>query len=92
MSTKTAPELRRSADLALIYRALKIRVPDLCDGQIGLAQVAELCKRHCAARAGCDSHWIRDHVLTIAAEWDLSHDRLEEQSDECLRSMARLFG
>jgi hypothetical protein len=91
-TTRTAPELRRSADLALIYRAFKARMPDLCNGRIGLGQVAELCKRDCAARPGRDWHWVRDQVFTLAAEWDLARDRLEEQSDQCLRTMARLFG
>jgi hypothetical protein len=91
-TTRTAPELRRSAYIALIYRAFRTRMPDLRETAIGLEQVAELCKRDCAARPGRDWHWVRDNVLIIAAEWELSRDRLEEQSIECLRTLAKLFG
>jgi hypothetical protein len=31
---------------------------------------------------------VRDRLLMIAIDWDLDHDRLAAQSDDCLSSVA----
>jgi hypothetical protein len=87
-TARTVIELRRWADLALIYRALEVRIPDLEHAQIGLKDVAELCKRDYAARPSRDWNRVRDQLLMIGADWDLDRDRLEAQSDVCLHDVA----
>ena len=84
---RTGQELRRWNDLgALRYAIAMMPDRDAASG-IGLADVAQLC----AAVAECSSqnaHDVRDTVLTIGCEWNLDRDRLEHQSDECLRLIA----
>jgi hypothetical protein len=87
-TARTVIELRRWADLALIYRAFEVRLPDLEHKQIGLKDVAELCKRDYAARPGREWNHVRDQLLMIGTDWDLDRDRLEAQSDVCLHDVA----
>ena len=61
-------------------------------GTIGLADVAELCRRRAHSHPGLDWNERRDQILSIAVEWNLTgRDALEVQSDACLRSIARLL-
>jgi hypothetical protein len=88
---RTAAELRRWNDLAAIRRALAAAMPELADKPVGLREVADLCRRRVASRPGLDLHEMRDLILTVACEWDLACDRLDEQSNACLNSLARLL-
>jgi hypothetical protein len=88
---RTAAELRRGSDLALIRRALATAMPELADHPVGLKEVAELVRRRTASRPGRDLHEVRDLILTIGSEWDLACDRLDEQSSACLHALARLL-
>jgi len=56
--------------------------------RMGLRDVAELCRRDYAARPGRDCNAVRDQLLLIAIEWNLTRDRLDQQSDTCLRFIA----
>src|SRR6266581_2273047 len=49
-TARTATELRRWADLALIHRAFEARMPELDNARVGLTELAELCRRDYAAR------------------------------------------
>jgi len=55
---------------------------------MGLGDVAELCRRDYVARPGRDCNAVRDQLLLIAIEWNLARDRLDQQSDTCLRFIA----
>ena len=35
-----------------------------------------------------DCNNMRDEMLLIGCDWDLAHDRLEDQSDRCLQRVA----
>jgi len=87
-SIRHITELRCWADLAAIHSVLKARLPELPVPKIGLAEIAELCKRELKARPTRDYHDTREQILRIAVEWDLDHDALEQQSNECLRAVA----
>jgi hypothetical protein len=87
---RTARELRRWSDLATIRRAIRAMAPEF-DARAGLKDVAELCRRRAASRPGADWHAVRDHILTIGCEWDLTTDDLELQSDACLHWLARFL-
>ena len=63
-------------------------MPELRNASIGLMEIAEVCRRQVTARPGRDWNETRDQILAIGCEWDLANDRLEEQSDACLRSLA----
>ena len=87
-TARSVTELRRWGDLAVVRRALKARMPECCDsGSVGLKQVAELCRRDSRARPR-DCNSMRDEMLLIGCDWDLNHDRLEDQSDRCLQRVA----
>lgn len=86
-TAKSVTELRRWGDLAVVRRALKARMPELAECSVGLRQVAELCRRDSLARPR-DCNRMRDQMLTIGCDWNLSRDRLEEQSDCCLQGVA----
>jgi hypothetical protein len=90
-TARTVTELHRWADLALVRRAIEARMPEVGHGPIGLKQVAELCKRDYIARPGRDCNDVRDQLLLIGIEWDLARDRLEQQSNACLRQVARFL-
>jgi hypothetical protein len=83
-TAKTRAQLRRFNDLSSILRA--ITSPTSSSRSVGLQEIAGLCARR--ARADHDIHAVRDELLTIACEWDLAHDRLEDQSDVCLDAIA----
>jgi hypothetical protein len=83
-SIRTINELRRWADLAAIHAAVKARLPDKSAGTIGLADIAELCKRDVKARPARGRHDVRNQILQIAIEWDLDRDALDQQSNVCL--------
>ena len=86
-SAKTVRELRRWNDLGVVRRA--VAAISHRDGKrdVGLAEVAKLCAMiaECSSQNG---HDVRDTVLAIGCEWNLDLDRLEHQSDECLRLIA----
>jgi hypothetical protein len=89
-NARAVAELRRWSDLAAIRGALAA-VPQLGQGPVGLREIADLCRRRSALRLGRDCHEMRDLLFTIACEWDLSCDRLDEQSSACLGSLVRLL-
>ena len=62
--------------------------PSCCRLTAGLKDVAELCKRDFAARPARDWNDVRDMLLLIGIEWNLDSDRLDQQSDACLRTVA----
>jgi len=88
---KQSSELRRMADLTVIHGAFQGRIPGVVPEDCGLKEVAELCKRDYAARPARDWYLVRVQMLTIAADWDLLRDRLDQQSDECLRGLAEFL-
>jgi hypothetical protein len=88
---RTAAELRRWGDLAAIRGALAMTMPALISKPAGLREIADLCRRRATSRLGRDCHETRDLLLIIACEWDLSCDRLDEQSGACLGALARLL-
>jgi hypothetical protein len=83
-TAKTRAQLRRLDDLSSILRA--IASPISPPRAVGLQDIAALCGRR--VRAHRDVHAVRDDLLTIACEWDLAQDRLEDQSDVCLDAIA----
>jgi len=87
---RTAAELQRWSDLAIVRRAIAARMPEV-EGSAGLKDIAELCRRHTLAHPGRDWNDVRDGMLTIACEWDLANDSLEAQSDACLDCLARFL-
>ena len=87
-SARQAPELRHWADLTVIHGAFQARLPELLPANSGLKDVAELCKRDFAARPARDWNDVRDQLLLIGIEWNLDCDRLNRQSDACLRTVA----
>src|SRR5262245_21899827 len=87
-TARQATELRRWADLTVINGAFAGRMPDVLPADSGLKDVAELCKRDYAARPGRDWNEVRDQLLLIGIEWDLTRDRLDQQSQACLRAIA----
>jgi hypothetical protein len=86
-SIRTLIELQRWTDLAAINAAVKARLPEKSASTIGLADIAELCKRDIKARPARDCHDVRDQILQIAIEWDLTRDPLDQQSNVCLRAV-----
>ena len=86
-SLRTLIELQRWTDLAAINAAVKARLPEKSAATIGLADIAELCKRDIKARPARDCHDVRDQILQIAIEWDLTRDSLDQQSNVCLRAV-----
>jgi hypothetical protein len=76
--------------MAVITCALARILPERT-GAIGLMEIAELCRRHVAAHPCHDWNARRDQLLLIAVEWDISRDRLDLQSDECLQAIAEFL-
>jgi hypothetical protein len=87
-TARTVAELRRWADLTVIFGACEARMPGLAHETIGLREVAELCKRDYAARPARDTNHVRDQLLLIGVGCDLDRDRLDQQSEACLRCVA----
>ena len=88
---RQATEQRRWADLTVIRGAFQARLPELLPADSGLKAVAELCKRDFAARPARDWNDVRDQLLLIGIEWNLDCDRLDQQSDVCLRRVAAIL-
>jgi hypothetical protein len=86
--SRLGSELRRWADLTVIQRAKEARLPEGIFWGMGLKDVAELCRRDYGARPGRDCNEVRDQLLRIGIEWDLASDRLDQQSETCLRAIA----
>jgi len=86
-TTPTNTELQRGVDLAVIRAAVEARLPDKSSAKIGLADIAELCRRDLKARPTRDCHDVLDQILQIAIEWDLDRDALDQQSNVCLRAI-----
>ena len=87
-TARTVIELRRWADLTVIIGACQARMPDVLHQQMGLKEVAELCRRDHTARPARDCNQVRDQLLLIGVEWDLERDRLDQQTDTCLGCVA----
>jgi len=87
-TARQASELRRWADLTVIHGAFQGRMPEMLPADSGLKDVAELCKRDFAGRPARDWNDVRDQLLLIGIEWNLDRDRLDQQSDACLRAIA----
>jgi len=90
-TARTGNDLRRWADCTVVQRAQEARLPQVEFWEMGLREVAELCRRDYAARPGRDCHAVRDQLLLIAIEWVLARDRLDQQSDRCLRAIAEFL-
>jgi hypothetical protein len=88
---RTACELRRWSDLATIRCAIRVLAPEFAQTNLGLKDVAELCKRSAASRPGRDWNAVRGQILTIGCEWDLASDNLDQQSDACLECLAQFL-
>ena len=83
--------LSRSFDLATILRVCASTMPELADRSFGLGQVAELCRRRAASRAGRDWQHTRDQILMIGIAWDLASDNIDAQSDACLDQLVQFL-
>jgi hypothetical protein len=90
-TARQATELRCWADLTVIHGAFQARLPELLPADSSLKDVAELCKRDFAARPARDWNDVRDQLLLIGIEWNLDCDRLDQQSDACLRTVAAIL-
>jgi hypothetical protein len=90
-TARTGSELQRLSDLAAIRRALSTFAPELAEARVGLLDIAELCRRSAVSRPGRDWHDVREQILTVGCEWDLTNDSLEEQPDSCLDCLARFL-
>ena len=88
---RTGNDLGRRADLTVVQLAQEARLPHVEFWAMGLGDVAELCRRDHDARPGRDCNAVRDQLLIIAVEWDLARDRLDQQSDTCLRAIAEFL-
>jgi len=89
--SRLGKELRHWADLTVIQRAQEARLPEVVFWEMGLLHIAELCRRDYIARPGRDCNDVRDHLLRIGIEWDLASDRLDQQSEICLRTIAEFL-
>ena len=86
---KTYVELGRWSDLATIRQALAATKSEVIGRAIGLDEVVELCKvRSQRPGAGRDRHDVRSQILSIVCAWDLSIESLDDQSDDCVASLA----
>ena len=90
-TARTGNDLRRRANLTVVQRAQEARLPQVEFWKMGLRDVAELCRRDYAARPGRDCNAVRDQLLMIAIEWNLARDRLDQQSNTCLRFIAQFL-
>jgi hypothetical protein len=91
-TAKTRAQLRRLNDLSLIRSAFPESFQRGADQIIGLEEIASLCGRRARSQSARDCHAMRDLLLTIACEWDLGQERLEDQSDACLAAIAEMIG
>jgi hypothetical protein len=82
-------ERERRARLAEIRLALNERCSDLCESRIGLTGISRLCRTTGLSLYG--AQFARSELLQIATDWDLAHDTLEGQSDECIQHIAEVL-
>jgi hypothetical protein len=87
-TARQATELSRWTDLTVIHGVFQARLPGMLPADSGPNDVAELCKHDFAARPARDWNDVRDQLLLIGIEWNLDFDRLDQQSDACLRTVA----
>lgn len=91
-TAKTRAQLHRLSDLSRIRTALTSNLQLRVDQSAGLGEIAALCAERAPAKAARDCHAVRDQLLTIACEWDLGRERLEDQSDACITAIAEMLG
>jgi hypothetical protein len=91
-TAKTRAQLHRLRDLSLIRSALSSTRVSHVDQGAGLQEIAAVCAIRASARAARDCHALRDQLLTIACEWDLASEGLDDQSDTCLAAIADMLG
>lgn len=87
---QTSAQLRRLSDLSTIRRTIA-RLRPTNFACIGLMDIADTLRMLWGSAAVRDCHAVRDALLTIACEWDLQRDRVDEQSDVCLAVIAGLL-
>lgn len=90
-TARSHAELSRASDLAVIGHAIKSTLPGHRHDHIGLLEIADLSRRHAASRQGGDWNDLRDLIIMIAVEWDLTSDSLDMQTDACVRCIANLL-
>jgi hypothetical protein len=90
-TARIGSDLRHWADLTVIQRVQEAKLHQAKFWEMGLRDVAELCRRDYAARPARDCNTVRDQLLLIAIEWDLTRDRLDQQSHTCLRAVAEFL-
>ena len=78
------PHMSRPTDLLMIQSAVERMLGRPVEQSIGLREIADVCRLRAKAMLERDCHTARDALLTVACEWDLTRDRLEDQSDACL--------
>jgi hypothetical protein len=88
---KPVTDLRRWSNLAVIRLAIKSELPECSNRQIGLMEIADLCRRHSVSHRGRDWNEMRDLILMVGIEWDLSKDSLDAQTDSCLDCVANVL-
>jgi hypothetical protein len=82
--------MAQAQNVRLLSRARNLQVVrDAChiSGPVEFDHVVELVKAKAPQHIARDCQAARDHVLLIAATWDLGHQLLDEQSDECLAAI-----
>jgi hypothetical protein len=78
--------LSRARNLQVIRDACRVASP------IEFDHVVELVKTKAPQHIARDCHAARDHVLLIAATWDLGQQLLDDQSDECVATIVAFIG
>jgi hypothetical protein len=87
--------MAQAQNVRLLSRARNLQViRDSCRvaGAIEFDHVVELVKSKAPQHIARDCHAARDHILLIAAAWDLDQQLLDEQSDECLAAIVAFLG
>lgn len=87
--------MAQAQNVRLLSRARNLQViRDACHvaGPIEFDHVVELVKTKAPQHIARDCHAARDHVLLIAATWDLGQQLLDEQSDECVATIVAFIG
>ena len=88
---RTRIELRRGSDLAIIMSAIEGACPAVPADAIGLADIAELCRRHVLSTPASTGTSGATEILMIGIELDIERDALSAQSDACMRCIARFL-
>lgn len=87
--------MAQAQNVRLLSRARNLQlVRDACrvSGPIEFDDVVQLVKTKAPRHIERDCHAARDHILLIAATWDLHHQLLDDQSDECLAAIVAFVG